>query len=1076
MNFKAKFFIFVLVLSILLSITYVSAADSQSEILSGDAESDDLMVANDENIQSNPDEGEYKSFSNLTQDINDAGGIFEVNDNYKFCEDDSEESINIYRENLVINGNGHIIDGGNMSLGLSFDASNPSEDYNPMNITINNLTFRNFKDSAITAYGGNITLINVNFTGSDSEESMLVHLSESNVIMDFCNFHSNSVENLISLSNSNMIINNTDFTGNDYFTVAISAEYSKLTIENSLFSGNEMSGVAIGQNRGQLIIRKSNFNGFSSKQGGIISYKGDYFRFTDSKFINSRAEFNGGVIIAKYFPIYDENTSSYVITEDFLIERCTFSNVSSANDGGAIYFDMDSGAARIYKTLHIIDSNFTDCTSGYGGAVAIQGSRLNIENSIFINNSAIIGGALYATWCNVTVAGSAFSNNSAAKNAGAIYFDKAKLTIRMSNFTENRISEETLRTASAIYANDAIMDFSNSTFENGGISVYANFAGDSEIKIDTDDTFIVDNKDYVVYVENKGIKLNLIKDSVVIDEIPSKFDARDYNWTTPAKLQGDNYDCWAFATAASMETAIIKATGQTYDLSQNYIQKLQLKYYPVGDLRISLTGFAYSGLGHALSWMGALPMDAPYDDRGLILDADSEDERIHLQDALFIFPGNNTNELIKRAVLQYGAVSVQQILKNQPDVITDGEDISITNHEIHFVSIIGWDDNYVDDASEESVPKKGAWITKDSEYGFEYLMYDDERLLATDYCAIVPQNAAIAYIFENDIDYHVNYQTDLTGLTGFDGNYTYYSNEFTSKYSELIGAVGTYFNESGINYSFDVYVNGVKVHSQNGVSEFAGFRTIVLDRYIPVQAGDNFKVVFKNNALPYQAYSRQHYVPGMSLVSGNGSSWSDIALNNKTVCLKVYTVVDNSKIISKDLTMTVNDKSNFEVSIIGWNGQKAGAGEEVTFVINGKTYTAKTDADGIARLQITEKAGTYEITTRYLGSVVKNTVKVNAQPKPADKITLKSAKTVKVKRTAKRLVLKATLKINGKAVKGKVVKFKFKGKTYKAKTNKKGVAKVTIKKKVIKKLKKGKKYTVKITYLKKTAKTIVKVK
>ena len=97
---------------------------------------------------------------------------------------------------------------------------------------------------------------------------------------------------------------------------------------------------------------------------------------------------------------------------------------------------------------------------------------------------------------------------------------------------------------------------------------------------------------------------------------------------------------------------------------------------------------------------------------------------------------------------------------------------------------------------------------------------------------------------------------------------------------------------------------------------------------------------------------------------------------------------------------------------------------------------------------------------------------------PAKKVvTLKAAKkTMKIKKSAKKFVLKATVKINGKAKKGLKVTFKFKGKKYTGKTNKKGVAKVTIKKKVIKKLKKGKKYTAKITYSKKTAKTVVKVK
>ena len=231
------------------------------------------------------------------------------------------------------------------------------------------------------------------------------------------------------------------------------------------------------------------------------------------------------------------------------------------------------------------------------------------------------------------------------------------------------------------------------------------------------------------------------------------------------------------------------------------------------------------------------------------------------------------------------------------------------------------------------------------EGGYMWMSYYNPSFLAKDLLALIPQAAGVAYIFENTIDYHVNYQTDLTGLAGFDGKYTYYSNEFTSKYSELIGAVGTYFNESGIEYSFDIYVNGVKVHSQSGISEFAGFRTIVLSKYIPVKTGDKFKVVFKNNALPFQAYSRMHYVSGMSFVSKDGKSWSDITLENKTVCLKVYTVKDDTKIINnKDIAVDYAGGSFFSVKVVTADGRAVGAGDVVKFKINGKTYTVKKTA------------------------------------------------------------------------------------------------------------------------------------
>ena len=84
---------------------------------------------------------------------------------------------------------------------------------------------------------------------------------------------------------------------------------------------------------------------------------------------------------------------------------------------------------------------------------------------------------------------------------------------------------------------------------------------------------------------------------------------------------------------------------------------------------------------------------------------------------------------------------------------------------------------------------------------------------------------------------------------------------------------------------------------------------------------------------------------------------------------------------------------------------------------------------------------------------------------------------MKIKRSAKKLVLTATLKkVSGKYLKGKRITFKFNGKKYSAKTNKKGVAKVTVKKKVLKKLKKEKKVAYQATYLKGTVKKKSKVK
>ena len=1075
LKIKSNIFIFLIIVCILLSISTVSASQLQDDDgdndyqvyieINQDSDLKDISESCNEDLKSNFEPNDLKEDSeeatgNFTQfhdDLINSEGEFNLSHGYTYEEGDLQEN-GIFRiENLVINGNGNVIDGNASNFCFRFypkpNANGFGEEGADLgkkicNLTINDLTFTNFNNAPLQFSGYQINLNNVNFTNCSSSSNPVIILThEVNGTLNNCNFYSNSFKNYLR------------------------GPYESLIIYNSNFSGINCSNYAIEVNRGQLIVENSTFENFNSNHGSIINYKGDYFSLKNSKFMNSNSNFTGGAIIAKYFPLYYEDGDSivYYHSNDILIETCTFTNLSSSSNGGAIHLDLDSASEHIVETLIIAGCNFTDCSSKFGGALSILGGCLNISDSNFKNNNASFeGGAIYSSWTNVTILNSNFTDNIGNRNAGAIYFDKGQLTINGSRIINNKALNESERAANAIYAHDVIAYFVNSTFNNGGISVYADFASDSKIENveKNDDIFLMDNHDYILSVETPGIKLNLTGNEINVDTLPSRFDARDWGWATPGKEQGDNTDCWAFATTAALETALGKSAGVLYNLSENYVQKLQLKYFYSGDKRNSLTGFSLSGVGYALSWYGVLPVDSGYDDRGMIADTNLEDPRIHVQDVMFIYTGmDDTVELIKRAIMKYGAVAVQRSVNGPYDEVpSEGDDIAIMSHGTHFLTLIGWDDNYFAD---ESDPKdRFAWITKDSKYGISTCYYSNFPDI--DGYAIVPQRVGIAYIFENIIDYHVNYQTDLTGLVGFDENYTYYSNEFISKYTELIGAVGTYFNESGINYSFDIFVNNQKVHTQSGVSEFAGFRTIVLNKYIPINKGDQFKVVFKSNAVPYQAWSRVHYLNDTSLVSKDGSSWTDFAPLNKTVCLKVYTVADDTKIINnKNMSVDYDGGSYFTVKVVTADGRAVGAGESVKFTINGKSTTVKTDNNGMAKIKITDIPGKYTITTTYRGKTYKNTVTVKQ---------VLTATKASVKNTDSKLVLKASLKINGKAVKGKVIKFTFRGKTYKARTNAKGIAAVTIRKAVIKKLNKGKTYQAKVAYGKDYVKTTVKVK
>ena len=144
------------------------------------------------------------------------------------------------------------------------------------------------------------------------------------------------------------------------------------------------------------------------------------------------------------------------------------------------------------------------------------------------------------------------------------------------------------------------------------------------------------------------------------------------------------------------------------------------------------------------------------------------------------------------------------------------------------------------------------------------------------------------------------------------------------------------------------------------------------------------------------------------------------------------------------------------------NGYYSSAsGTDIVTIIGGKN----THVDGNSHGGVNPSGGAASVTT-------KNPVQASVK-KDIVKLTLKK---VKVKRSAKKLVLQATLKINSKAKKGLKVIFRFNGKKFTAKTNKNGIAKVTIKKNLLKKLKIGKKVKIQVSYGKTTKNMIVKIK
>ena len=79
---------------------------------------------------------------------------------------------------------------------------------------------------------------------------------------------------------------------------------------------------------------------------------------------------------------------------------------------------------------------------------------------------------------------------------------------------------------------------------------------------------------------------------------------------------------------------------------------------------------------------------------------------------------------------------------------------------------------------------------------------------------------------------------------------------------------------------------------------------------------------------------------------------------------------------NKDLTKYYKNASQYTVKVLSEEGNSVGAGENVTFNINGIFYTRTTNESGIAKLNINLQPGSYIITAEYNGCMVSNIITV----------------------------------------------------------------------------------------------------
>lgn len=966
---------------------------------------------------------------------------------------------------------------------------------NCINLSVCNSKFKDNKarynyegGSVWMAYNDNFSIFNCSFENSTTMYGGAVYVKYSKDGSIFnCSFVSiaSSYGAVCSDGNERLRINNCSFT-----------DCSATTHGGAIAHGRDS------HNNHMLIDNCSFYNCYVGgyQEGGAIYLAGKGTVISNCYFEKVHGTNSGGAIwldsvgssiLNCYFvDVYttsDNGGAIHNLGNDCNITGCSFINTSSVSGGGSIWASGDNLRISNCKFLN------SSCNKDYGGAIYSTVKTIYLIDCTFVNDTSKIydGGAVhFQSGENAYFYNCTFVNNSAARDGGAIltHYRYMKINIFNSTFINNKAMSAYLKISNA---SDVIIlqfsgrnNFINAIYSAGQVT-FTNVTYWNGDVVNTDD--ITPIKD-----SHPGVTVTIeVYDSkgFLVDNATLRTDENNKIYYEPYHLDDGNYTFKAYHMDDSYYSYVGDCEGE-FTLKRNYSSAVAINIEDNAEFEygsssnIPFTIANRTDVRVVITKDGAVVYNQTTQDSSVVLDLAAGDYNITVYNQ-----GNKTHAPSKDSklfkILKVGVV----IYISQP--IDDaeyvhGDSISLitggTNLEYVTVNLTVYDENEnivfstIGLTAEILLPVGGYNFTATV---YENENYTDEISISVLFHVIPAKNSAKVEV--DNVPYGIN--STVTVTADVDGEYTVDINGTELKVNVVEGkgtvsialANGTYYanvtfgNTNYTTTSTNTTFNVQKVLIEAADAKYGLGDSYVYEAKLVCENGTalaNMPVTFKVNGATYNATTDENGTAKVTLTSLNVGSY-DIAISYLDENATQKITVSPRIVESKDLIMDYDSKS-FTVKAIGDDGNPI-ANEVVKMSVNGVVYNVKTDKNGVASLPIKLKPKTYTITCSYKGTTVKNTIKV--------KYTLKAKKTVKVKKTAKKLVLKATLKwSNGKAIVGKKITFKFKGKIYTVKTNKKGLAKVIIKKKVLKKLKKGKTYKANIIYKNETVTTKVKVK
>lgn len=418
----------------------------------------------------------YNDLRDDLENLND-GDVYDIQRDYTITDCDSDLSknrvINIYSDNVVINGNGHYIDAyGNNGYFAVFKIF--GNNVTIVNLNIVNARARNEEYSTsdwniygddytrvvspVEWYGDNGVLENCKFNNNMGEDGGAIYWVGNNGLIDNCLFNENfatrggaifigGYDNTISNSvmfNSNsdyadtIFINNFDEgdktlilnVNNCRFLNLFGQSVDDFHIEGSclVMSGDEQIYPEITES--EPVISDGTYNElrdiiFNLKDGDVLNLTKDYYFEPGSYFYPISA--NNVTINGNGHRIYGNDIFElaliWVNGNNVNVNNIVFDFNLTGEKFGSSYVEWE-GSNGILTNCTFIGNYAQD-----GGAILWSGTNGLVKDCIFVNNRAENGGAVKWTGSEGVIDDCLFINNTADISGGAIFIEGASNSV-----------------------------------------------------------------------------------------------------------------------------------------------------------------------------------------------------------------------------------------------------------------------------------------------------------------------------------------------------------------------------------------------------------------------------------------------------------------------------------------------------------------------------------------------------------------------------------------------------------------------------------------------------------------------